>query len=71
MHDFYNLLQVLLPFVTGISAWYLSNKKTNHDYLKDENDRLIKRIDVLTERVDKLTKENDKLRKELNDETKH
>lgn len=66
MHDLYNLLQVVLPFVSGFLAWSLSNKKSDHDYLKDENDRLLKRIDVLTTRVDKLTKENDELRKRSN-----
>lgn len=66
MHDFYNLMQVLLPFVTGMFAWYLSNKKSDHDYIKEENDRLLQRVDTLTKRVDFLTAENDKLRKEIN-----
>ena len=70
MHD--DLMQVLLPFITGLLAWYLSNKTSNHDYTKDENDRLLKRVDTFTKRVDYLTEENDKLRKELgNYEAKH
>lgn len=61
-----DLMQVLLPFITGLLAWYLSNKKSDHDYIKDENDRLLKRVDTLTKRADFLTAENDRLRKELN-----
>ena len=67
MHDIYNVLQVLLPFITGVLAWILSSKKGDRDYIKDENDRLLKRIDTLTKRVDDLTAENDRLRKELLD----
>lgn len=67
LHDIYNVLQVLSPFIMGVLAWILSNKKSDRDYIKDENDRLLKRIDTLTKRVDDLTAENDRLRKELLD----
>lgn len=63
MHN--DLMQVLLPFIAGLLAWYLSNKNSNHDYIKEQNDRLSKRVDVLTKRVDFLMEENERLRKEL------
>lgn len=65
MHDLITLIQVLVPLATGLATLWLSSKKSNRDYLKDENRELSARNKILTDRVDKLTEENEKLRKEL------
>lgn len=57
-------MQVLLPFITGLLTLYLSNKKSNHDYIKEENDRL-------NAECKRLQDENVKLRKELEHERNH
>ncbi len=63
-------MQVLLPFITGLLTLYLSNKKSNHDYIKEENDRLnteCKRLQEENDRLNteckRLQEENDRLRK--------
>lgn len=65
MHDLITLIQVLVPLATGLATLWLSNKKSDRDYLKDENRELSARNKILTDRVDKLTEENENLRKEL------
>ena len=59
LHDLINLMQVLLPFLTGLFAWFLSNKKSDRDYLKDENKRLNDHVIRLTKRVDELENEKE------------
>ncbi len=58
LHDFTNLLQVLAPLIIGILTWRLNSKNSDHDYIKEENDRL-------NSECKRLRKENDDLRKEL------
>lgn len=65
MHDLITLIQVLVSLATGLATLWLSNKKSDRDYLKDENRELSARNKILTDRIDKLTEENENLRKEL------
>lgn len=65
MHDLITLIQVLVSLATGLTTLWLSNKKSDRDYLKDENRELSARNKILTDRIDKLTEENENLRKEL------
>ena len=58
-------MQVLLPFITGLLTLYLSNKKSNHDYIKEENDRLNLECKRLQEENDHLRKNYEELRKDL------
>lgn len=58
-------MQVLLPFITGLLTLYLSNKKSNHDYIKEENDRLNAECKRLQEENDYLRKNYEELRKDL------
>lgn len=58
-------MQVLLPFITGLLTLYLSNKKSNHDYIKEENDRLNAECKRLQEENDHLRKNYEELRKDL------
>lgn len=62
MHDFINLLQVLFPFVLGLLTWKLNDKKSDREYLQDENDRLNeenKRLSKKLEEISGKDKEND------------
>lgn len=56
---------MLVSLATGLTTLWLSNKKSDRDYLKDENRELSARNKILTDRIDKLTEENENLRKEL------
>lgn len=64
MHDITYLLQVLTPFVLGLLTWRLNSRNSDHDYIKEENDRL-------NAECKRLQDENGKLRKELEDERNH
>lgn len=55
MHDLINLVQVLAPLFLGLLTWSLNSKKTKHDSLADDNDRLVKE----NERLTKLIAEKD------------
>jgi len=55
LHDLINLVQVLAPLFLGLLTWSLNSKKTKHDSLADDNDRLVKE----NERLTKLIAEKD------------
>ena len=52
-------MQVLLPFLTGLFAWFLSNKKSDRDYLNDRVIRLTKRVDELENEKEERENKND------------
>ncbi|TSO25278.1 hypothetical protein [Lactobacillus sp. LL6] len=66
MHEWTNLLQVLLTFVMGVLTWRLSNKKTDHDKTKESHDYIKEENNRLNDENKRLTAENEKLREELN-----
>lgn len=58
MHDFLTALQIVLTFLGGAIGYALSFKKSNHDIMADDNDRLMKEIA-------RKDKENAELRKKI------
>lgn len=64
MHDLINLIQVAAPIFLGLLTWNLNSKKTNHDVLKDDNERLLEEIARKDAEIDKLSKEIEVLKNE-------
>lgn len=56
IQDLINLAQVLTPIILGVLTWSLNSKKTKHDGLADDNDRIVKE----NKRLTKLNAEKDK-----------
>lgn len=56
IQDLINLAQVLTPIILGALTWNLNSKKTKHDGLADDNDRIVKE----NKRLTKLNAEKDK-----------
>lgn len=56
LHDLINIAQVLAPVILGLLTWNLNYKKTKHDSLAEDNDRLVRE----NERLTKLNAEKDK-----------
>lgn len=56
IQDLINLAQVLTSIILGVLTWNLNSKKTKHDDLADDNDRIVKE----NKRLTKLNAEKDK-----------
>jgi chaperonin cofactor prefoldin len=65
LHDLTNLLYIIASFLTGFFTFRLNDKKTSHDILSDDNDRLEKEIKRLNAQLISKDKKIDELRKEL------
>ncbi len=61
MHDLISLAQVLVPVFLGLLTWNLNSKKTKHDILAEDNDRLVEE----NKRLTKLNAEKDEEIREL------
>ena len=66
IQDLINLAQVLTPIILGVLTWNLNSKKTKHDSLADDNDRIVKENKRLTKLNAEKDKEINNLLKERN-----
>lgn len=64
MHDLINLVQVAAPIILALFTFSLNRKKTDHDIMKDDNDRLLAELKGKDAKIDKLEKEIEVLKNE-------